>query len=69
MDAEFLRTTAAGKNLVGVGLESDLELCASLDRHSLVPEMRDRRITVPLCRQRSRTELVGLFDVRGLDTP
>ncbi len=44
---EFLRSTAAGKNLVGVGLGEDLELCASLDRHSLVPEMKDRRITIP----------------------
>ena len=47
VDAEFLRSTAAGKALIGVGLEGDLELCASLDRHSLVPEMRERKINVP----------------------
>ena len=46
VDAEFLRSTAAGNALLGVGLEDDLELCASLDRHALVPEMRDRRISV-----------------------
>jgi 2-phosphosulfolactate phosphatase len=46
VDVEFLRATAAGKNLVGIGLDGDLELCASLDRHSLVPEMRERSITV-----------------------
>jgi 2-phosphosulfolactate phosphatase len=46
VDVEFLRSTAAGKNLVGIGLDGDLELCASLDRHSLVPEMRERSITV-----------------------
>jgi 2-phosphosulfolactate phosphatase len=48
VDAEFLRSTAAGNALLSVGLESDLELCASIDRHSLVPEMRDRRISVAL---------------------
>jgi 2-phosphosulfolactate phosphatase len=47
VDAEFLRSTAAGKNLLSIGLEKDLELCASVDRHSLVPEMKERRITIP----------------------
>jgi phosphosulfolactate phosphohydrolase-like enzyme len=46
VDADFLRSTAAGNALVEVGLESDLELCASVDRHALLPEMRDRRIAV-----------------------
>jgi 2-phosphosulfolactate phosphatase len=46
LDEEFLRSTAAGKALADVGLEGDLELCASMDRHNLVPEMRDRRIVV-----------------------
>ena len=45
--ADFLGTTAAGKALIGAGLEGDLELCASLDRHTLVPEMRERRISIP----------------------
>ncbi len=46
VDAEFLRSTAAGAALVEVDLDGDLELCASLDRHSLVPEMKERRIGV-----------------------
>ena len=47
VDAEFLRSTAAGRALIEVGLDGDLELCASLDRHALVPEMRERRISIP----------------------
>ncbi len=47
VDVEFLRSTAAGKNLLNIGLEEDLELCASIDRHSLVPEMKEKRITLP----------------------
>jgi 2-phosphosulfolactate phosphatase len=46
VDAEFLRSTAAGAALEAVDLDGDLELCASLDRHSLVPEMKERRIGV-----------------------
>lgn len=46
VDADFLRTTAAGKNLLKIGLEGDLELCASVDRHALVPEMKDRTIAL-----------------------
>jgi len=48
LTADFLGTTAAGKALIGAGLEGDLELCASLDRHTLVPEMRERKISIPL---------------------
>ena len=47
VDVEFLRSTAAGKALVDAGLAADLELCASQDRHTLVPEMRERRISLP----------------------
>jgi 2-phosphosulfolactate phosphatase len=46
-DADFLRSTAAGEALLEVGLEADLELCAQVDRHALVPVMEDRRIGVP----------------------
>ena len=35
-------------DLVEKGLETDLGRCASVDRHALLPEMRDRRITVAL---------------------
>jgi len=48
VDSEFLRSTAAGEALIEVGLDGDLELCASLDRHTLVPEMNERRINIPL---------------------
>ncbi len=44
VDAEFLRSTAAGQALVEVGLGNDLEICASLDRYASVPEMKDRQI-------------------------
>jgi 2-phosphosulfolactate phosphatase len=48
VDADFLASTAAGRALVEVGLERDLQVCAYLDRYSLVPEMRDRRIGLAL---------------------
>lgn len=50
MDAELLRSTAAGAALVEVGLEADLERCSEVDRHELVPEMRDRAIRLPSAR-------------------
>lgn len=43
-DEGFLRRTAAGAALVDIGLEADLSICADLDRHALIPEMRDRTI-------------------------
>jgi 2-phosphosulfolactate phosphatase len=41
---EFLRSTAGGRALEEIGMEGDLAFCAVLDRHSIVPEMRERRI-------------------------
>jgi 2-phosphosulfolactate phosphatase len=52
VDAEFLASTAAGKALVEAGLEKDLQVCASLDQYRLVPEMRDRRISLALPKER-----------------
>ena len=46
-DSGLLRETAAGAALVEVGLEADLERCADVDRHGLVPEMLDRIIRLP----------------------
>lgn len=43
-DEAFLARTAAGRALVGIGLEGDLVLCAERDRHDIVPEMHDRTI-------------------------
>ncbi len=52
-DAAFLETTAAGAALVEVDLASDLELVAVLDRHPLVPEMKERRIGLPDTKKRT----------------
>lgn len=40
-DASFLKGTEAGRALVEIGQEADLELCAEIDRHAAVPEMLD----------------------------
>ncbi|MDH3224298.1 MAG: 2-phosphosulfolactate phosphatase [Gemmatimonadota bacterium] len=45
--ADFLARTAAGQALVRIGLESDLPLCAAVDKHTIVPRMYDRRISTP----------------------
>ena len=47
VSAEMLARTDAGRALVEVGLGGDLALCASADRHKIVPMMRDRIITLP----------------------
>ena len=47
VSAQMLAATEAGQALVEVGLGGDLALCASADRHKIVPMMRDRIITVP----------------------
>lgn len=44
-DRAFLRKTAAGRALAEIGLEGDLEICAHVDRHRIVPEMKDQAIT------------------------
>ena len=41
---EVLACTAAGRQLAEVGLDSDLCLCAHVDKHAIVPVMRDRVI-------------------------
>jgi 2-phosphosulfolactate phosphatase len=46
-DETFLRSTDAGRALELIDMGPDLVLCADLDRHALVPEMRDRRISLP----------------------
>lgn len=44
---DFLKSTAAGRALVDVGLEEDLAFCARLNLHRVVPEMQDRIIRLP----------------------
>jgi 2-phosphosulfolactate phosphatase len=40
----FLRSTRAGRALEEIGMDGDLAFCASMDRHAIVPEMKERRI-------------------------
>lgn len=42
----FLSETAGGRALIEIGLGDDLEICAHVDRHAIVPEMRDQAITL-----------------------
>ena len=42
----FLANTDGGTALVHIGLEGDLEVCGQVDRHKIVPEIRDRALTV-----------------------
>jgi len=39
----FLRRTAGGAQLRRLGLGRDVEFCGAIDRHTSVPELRDRR--------------------------
>lgn len=42
---KFLTSTDGGRALVEIGLGDDLDVCAHVDRHEVVAEMRDRAIT------------------------
>lgn len=42
----FLRSTAAGRAVEAVELGDDLEICAAVDRHDLVPVLEDGAVTV-----------------------
>ena len=44
INAHFLASTSTGQHLIEIGLREDLEVCAEIDRHSVVPEMDDRVI-------------------------
>ena len=48
INAHFLASTSAGQHLIEIGLRGDLEVCAEIDRHSVVPEMDDRVIQLAL---------------------
>ncbi|HSH75671.1 MAG TPA: 2-phosphosulfolactate phosphatase, partial [Longimicrobiales bacterium] len=41
---KLLSLTEAGHDLVEIGFGDDLEICAELDRHDIVAEMRDQAI-------------------------
>ena len=42
----FLQSTTSGRNLMDIGLSDDLDICAQLDRHDIVPVMNDHTITL-----------------------
>jgi 2-phosphosulfolactate phosphatase len=46
VSVEFLRGTAAGLSIDAIGLADDLIVCADVDRHAIVPRLRDGTITV-----------------------
>jgi 2-phosphosulfolactate phosphatase len=43
---ELFRETAAGKQIVEVGLREDLAFCALTDRHDVVPVLNDRQVVL-----------------------
>lgn len=43
----FFSSTAGGRRLIEIGLETDLSDCADVDRHDIVAELKDKVITVP----------------------
>jgi 2-phosphosulfolactate phosphatase len=47
VDAAFLASTAAGRALVELGMEGDLETCAHVDRHVVAPVMHDGMVRLP----------------------
>ncbi len=47
INAHFLASTTAGRHLIEIGFREDLDVCAEIDRHSVVPEMDDWVIQLP----------------------
>jgi 2-phosphosulfolactate phosphatase len=47
VNAHFLASTSTGQQLIENGFREDLDICAEIDRHSVVPEMDDRVIQLP----------------------
>ncbi len=44
VNTHFLASTSSGKHLIAIGHRDDLEVCAEIDRHAVVPVMDDRVI-------------------------
>jgi 2-phosphosulfolactate phosphatase len=42
----MMRATAAGRQLIEAGLTDDFAFCADVDRHGIVPELREREISI-----------------------
>lgn len=51
LDRAVLADSAAGGVLSEIGLTDDLEICADVDRHDIVPEMTDQAITATVERK------------------
>lgn len=51
-DRAVLAESAAGGVLADIGLLDDLEICVEVDRHGIVPEMKDQAITASVERKR-----------------
>lgn len=51
-DRAVLADSSAGGVLSEIGLADDLEICADVDRHDIVPEMKDQAITATVERKR-----------------
>ncbi len=47
VNRHFLAATSTGQRLIEIGLPEDLDACAEIDRHAVVPEMDDR--VIQLC--------------------
>jgi 2-phosphosulfolactate phosphatase len=45
-DRAFLERTGAGRALADIGLAGDLDICGEVDRHDIVPMMRNQAITL-----------------------
>jgi 2-phosphosulfolactate phosphatase len=41
----MFRATSAGRHIIEAGLADDLVYCAELDRHTIVPELKDREVS------------------------
>jgi phosphosulfolactate phosphohydrolase-like enzyme len=44
--AALFPETAAGRGITEAGLEPDLEFCAEMDRHDVLPILADRQLTL-----------------------
>jgi 2-phosphosulfolactate phosphatase len=46
VSAEFFARTAGGRNILNAGHDADLDFCAQIDLHDLLPVLHDRNITL-----------------------
>jgi 2-phosphosulfolactate phosphatase len=46
VSAQFFARTAGGRNILNAGHDSDLDFCAQIDLHDLLPVLHDRNITL-----------------------